>query len=286
MVARFRKERLGSLTPIEALITELQDNTWASHYTTDETGRVNFLFFAPYEAIDLAQSSPDVLFIDATYRTNRYNMPLIHFLTITPIGKTVSVAMCFVAAETEPMYLLAVTKFRELVLGNLQIEVIFTDTDVSLKGALTTVFPSVPQLLCIWHINKNVETAVADHWKVNTLNQNNEENKEKRKSFLERWNTVISQPTEEEFEDYYKLFKRFYADQPELVNYIEKNKYPVRHQFATAFTSKFRHLGHSATSRGENGHRMFKRYLLSSRHDLLELKDRWLKPEYASSFSQ
>ncbi|KAI9909156.1 hypothetical protein PsorP6_014851 [Peronosclerospora sorghi] len=196
-VARIRKERLGSLSPIEALIIELEDNTWASHNTTGNDGDVNFLFFAPREAIDLAQSCPDVLFIDATYRTNRYNITLIYFLEVMPIGKTVSIVMCFVAAESEPMYLLAVAKFRELVLDNLRI-VILTDTDLSLKNALTTVYPDVPQLLCIWHINKNVEKAVADYWKINTSNENNEQNKEKRKGFLDTWNSVISQRIEEE----------------------------------------------------------------------------------------
>ncbi|KAI9905876.1 hypothetical protein PsorP6_013557 [Peronosclerospora sorghi] len=164
-VARIQKDRLGSHSPIEALIIEMEDDTWASHYTTDDEGHVNFLFFAPHEAIHLAQSCTDVLFIDATYRTNRYNMPLIHFLVVIPI--------------------------------------------------------------------------------------------------------------EEEFDESYELFKRCYADQPELIDYIEKNKYPVRHQFATSFTSKYRHLGHSATSRGENGHRALKRYLLRSRHNLLKLKDKW-----------
>ncbi|KAI9921878.1 hypothetical protein PsorP6_002004 [Peronosclerospora sorghi] len=183
--------------------------------------------------------------------------------------------MSFVAAESEQMYLLAVAKFRELVLGNLRIEDILTDTDLSLKNALTTVYPDVPQMLCIWHVNKNVEKAVADYWKINTSNENNEENKEKRKGFLDTWSSVISQTTEEGFDESYELFKRCYADHPELIDYIENNKYPVRHQFATAFTSKHRHLVHSATSRGENGHRAFKRYLLSSRHDLLKLKDMW-----------
>ncbi|KAI9922826.1 hypothetical protein PsorP6_001310 [Peronosclerospora sorghi] len=110
-VARIRKESLGSLSPIEALIIELKDDTWASHYTTDDEGHVNFLSFAPHEAIDLAQSFPDVLFIDATYRTNRYNMPFIHFLAAMSIVKTVSIAICLVAAESKPMYLLTVAKF-------------------------------------------------------------------------------------------------------------------------------------------------------------------------------
>jgi hypothetical protein len=41
-IARARKERLGDLTPIEALV---MDEEWAVHYRTDDDGYVN-LFFA------------------------------------------------------------------------------------------------------------------------------------------------------------------------------------------------------------------------------------------------
>jgi hypothetical protein len=37
------------------------------------------------------------------------NMPLIHFLAVTA-----SIAMCFVAAETETMYRIAVSQFKDL----------------------------------------------------------------------------------------------------------------------------------------------------------------------------
>jgi hypothetical protein len=66
---RLRRPR-RSLAPIEALIIQLtNDDTWALDYSTDGDGYVNFLFFAPFDAIDFAQQSPD-----ATYRTNRCNI--------------------------------------------------------------------------------------------------------------------------------------------------------------------------------------------------------------------
>src|SRR6267378_3698911 len=156
-IARVKKERLGDLTPIEVLVMELRDDEmdWAFHYTTDEDGHVNFFFFAPNDAIELARQSPDVIFIDATYRTNRYNMPLIHFMAVTGIGKTISIAMCFVASESEPMYRRAVSMFRQLIIGSVKIEVFLTDDDTSLKNVLSAFYPSTPQLYSFWHIIKN-----------------------------------------------------------------------------------------------------------------------------------
>ena len=92
-VVRIKKVRLNGLTPIEALITELlDDDDWAVWYTTDDIGHVNFLFFAHDEAIDLAQENPDVIFINTTYRTNRYNMPLLHFMAVTAVGRITCVS--------------------------------------------------------------------------------------------------------------------------------------------------------------------------------------------------
>ena len=189
-VARAKKERKQDFTTMETLILELNSDEWASRYSTDKEGRVNFLFFAPSEAIELVQSSPDVVIIDATYRTNRYSMPNIHFQAVTAIGKTVSCGMCFVAAETEDMYLAAIEAFQDLVLGDCKTEVFLTDDEGTLKTALSHYYPDVPQLLCLWHVNKNIEEVVNKTWKINTTNEDNEENEMKRKDFLAAWNNV------------------------------------------------------------------------------------------------
>ncbi len=196
-----RKERLRELTPIEVLIKELQESDdWASRYCTDDTGHVNFLFFAPHTAIELARQSPDVILIDATYRTNRYNMPDIHFMAVTAIGTTTSVAMCFVADETEQTYHWAISAFKELVMGDAKVQVFLTDDENALKNALEALYPRVPQLICIWHVNKNVEEKLANRWIKRSDNYDqltpdeqkkcDEENKEKKKEFMAAWETA------------------------------------------------------------------------------------------------
>lgn len=69
--------------------------------------------------------------------------------------------------------------------------------------------------------------------------------------------------------------KETYSGQEKLFEYLDEYKYPKRHQFVKAFTSKHTHLGHIATSRGEQGHYHFKQFLHGNRHDLLDLKDKW-----------
>jgi hypothetical protein len=56
---------------------------------------------------------------------------------------------------------------------------------------------------------------------------------------------------EEDFEEAYSKPKETFET---LLEYLDEHKYPERHQFVKAFTSKHTHLGHTATSRGEQGH--------------------------------
>jgi MULE transposase domain len=96
-----KRSKIGDITPIEALVEQLQQEKWALQYSTTDDGHINLLFFAYDPAIQLARAYPEVLLIDATYRTNRYNMPLLHFMGVTPLGDSFSIAFCFIAAETE-----------------------------------------------------------------------------------------------------------------------------------------------------------------------------------------
>ena len=80
------------------------------------------------------------------------------------------------------MYSRAVKAFKTLVISNAKIEVFLTDDDSSLKAALSLYYPDTAQLLCLWHVNKNKK--VNKTWRINTSNEDNEENKEKGKTFM------------------------------------------------------------------------------------------------------
>jgi hypothetical protein len=81
---------------------------------------------------------------------------------------------------------------------------------------------------------------------------------------------VVYTQTEEAFETAYNALKTKYADQPSLIEYLDQHKYPKRHGFVKAFISNYRH------SQGEWGYSELKAYLQNNRHNLLDLKDRWI----------
>jgi len=93
-------------------------------------------------------------------------MPAIHFVAVIATGKTVSISLAFIANKNEQSYYQAVSTFRELVLGNAHIKVFLTDNEDALRSALSNIYPDVPQLLCLWHVNKNVLINVQKTWHI------------------------------------------------------------------------------------------------------------------------
>ena len=77
MKLNIRSDNLAKRTPIRALLDELQTEGWMHDYKTDKAGHVTHLFFAhPYQ-LHLTKRFHTVLVLDCTYKTNRFNMPLL-----------------------------------------------------------------------------------------------------------------------------------------------------------------------------------------------------------------
>jgi hypothetical protein len=107
-------------------------------------GHLNALFFATQNSIELCRSYPDVLIMDCTYRTNRYNMPLLHIAAPSATHHYFSIAFCLLSGEGESDYEWALKQFRDLVRQDIKApEVILTDDCRALKNALKTVFLQV-----------------------------------------------------------------------------------------------------------------------------------------------
>ncbi len=175
--AALRREALNSDTLIVTLGKMLEkDEDWAYSITYNhETKAVNRLFFAYAAAITLARIWPEVLLMDATYRTNYYNLPLLHFLGRLPIGKNFTVAFCFISDENERIFSWALRMLKASVYGPVKQSVVLTDHNKELEKLLLSMLPSVPYLLYVWHVEKNVLEHAQKEWRVNGLNDKERE---------------------------------------------------------------------------------------------------------------
>jgi MULE transposase-like protein len=150
----------------------------------------------------------------------------------------------FRVPKTTLQYCAAVAAFKELVLGDAKVEVFLTNDDTSLKTALPQHFPEVPQLLCVWHVNKNVQTgvkAVESKQRLGGRKQREEGvhgqmGGGKLRTTLTCTSFHMAPPLIMYIPRLFGLSRKqnlkssidSYSDQPKLMDYLHDNKYPKR----------------------------------------------------------
>lgn len=151
---RARRLLLRGRTPTAALLMGLPG--WDVFYkeTKGATRQVEHIFCASHSGLDILARFPSILWIDATYKTNCFKMPMIDIIGRSANGKTFFVACAFVSNEKEGTYRWVLKTLQDL-LEKHQIPyptTTFSDDEESLLAAMATVFPNTTALLCVWHI--------------------------------------------------------------------------------------------------------------------------------------
>ena len=119
---------------------------------------VRDLFWCHPDAVKLCNVCHLVFFIDNTYKTNMYKLSLLNFVGVTPTGMTFSAGFAYLEGERVNNIVWTLERFRGLFLRNDCFPiVIVTDRDLALMNALKIVFPKCTNLLCRFHIDKNVK---------------------------------------------------------------------------------------------------------------------------------
>lgn len=141
---------------------------------------------------------------DSTYKTNRYNMALLRFLGLSPDNKPFSVAFCFMPQEKRPDYAFAIEAFKKHVIKDSPAPAVFlTDDEKAFKRAIEDVLPTTKQLICIWHINKNVLGKAQKVW--NDKERSDDEMKRRKfdnnhKLFMAKWSDLVYTYIEQEYD--------------------------------------------------------------------------------------
>ena len=250
----FRKEKLAGRTPLEALLDELIAKK-VFHSTLIQEGVLKSLFFSFPGCLELAKNYHHIFFMDCTYKTNKYKLPLLHILGLNAFNKSFSVAFCFLPQEKKENYSWALDQLSQALENNIP-SVIITDRELGLISAIEDCFPSVHTLLCTWHINKNILVHCKKHFP----------EEEKWEKFMKAWNCLVKSST---MEDYYDLFHELKnLSPPEVLSYVSSSWLPFKTHFISVWTNKYSHFGNSTTSRIEGGHSYLKRFIQSSTGNL------------------
>jgi hypothetical protein len=138
-----RRNKLGNYTPLEFLRETLQNNNWRYAFKQDTEGRILFFMFAHPESIRYANQYNRVFLLDCTYKTNRYKMPLLHIIGLSPSNSSFSIAFCFMQNEQEESYKWTLQTFFSWLDPLPFPPVLCTDRDLALLGAIKAIYQKV-----------------------------------------------------------------------------------------------------------------------------------------------
>ena len=188
---------------MEAMLHELNMHQFELKYFLDDLGHITTLFFVHPDSISLLKQYPDLLLMDCTYKTNRFHMPLLNIIGCTSLNRTFFTTFIFMSGETEKDYTSALKMLFEVLIAQ-EIsypKVIITDKDQSLMKAISFLFPRTINLLCDWHINKNV-LSYAISLKLF------EKGTDEEKDFMNQWRGIVTSKTVTEYEKRWLAFQK------------------------------------------------------------------------------
>ncbi|XP_028201334.1 uncharacterized protein LOC114385424 [Glycine soja] len=130
----YRSSIRGSNIKMQQLMMLLDRDQYIHWHRLKDDNVVRDLFWSHPDAVKLINSCDLVFLIDSTYKTNRYKLSLHDTVGVTPTGMTFSAGFAYLEGECFNNVVWAVEWFR-----------------------VKTVFLDATNLLCQFHIDKNVK---------------------------------------------------------------------------------------------------------------------------------
>ncbi|POW08536.1 hypothetical protein PSTT_07447 [Puccinia striiformis] len=282
LLQKNRRLELDGKTPVEALMCILKQSNWTWDIKVDSSGSVQRLFFAHPGSIHLARVNHHVALLDATYKTNRYKLPLLHIIGQAASNRLFSIGFCFLTYEDNENYLWAVNNLKKYIWRPQRVPKVFvTDRDTALRNALEEVFPDSQANLCTWHINKNIASNCKSYFPSIKKSEKKKPKKNDKKTLTENkpdnpwdifmglWNQVTYSKSPEIYDERLAILKEHLKTRPAVLDYLESSILPVKDLFVVAWACQYPHLRNLNTSRAESGHAYFKTFVTNSTGDLL-----------------
>jgi len=156
----------SSLTEKLKLLSKSDANFYSDTYL-NEQAELTRVFYCPAEGkIELSKFG-HLVGIDATYRTNRYRMPLVTFVGEDESGRRLCFCYALTIDETEKSYVWVFERFRDCCCG-MEPTVILTDGHKGMRAAIVKTFPRSKHHRCLWHLERNVaqnlSAIIGDHF--------------------------------------------------------------------------------------------------------------------------
>ena len=274
-IGKMKAEKLGNKTPIQALNVHLQNssNHWCRVELDPTTTEVLYLFWINKSSMTMLKSNGEVIILDATYKTNRYSMPLAVLSGTTNLKTGFRAGMCFMKGETardyEWLFRTSLELFKHL---DIPLPIVWiTDGDTQIHTGLITVVPDAWHALCVWHIEQNVATNCKKFFNTNEAWQEffGHKKGEKEDHKVGEFQRLIHASNEADFDlRWQELQTKYDAIDEGICSYLTDELIPKKQQWSKAWTDTKLHFNNHTTSLGEGGHAHLKADLKKSTGDL------------------
>ncbi|KAH1225878.1 hypothetical protein GmHk_11G032681 [Glycine max] len=152
------------------------------------------MLYSHPDAVKLTNASNLIFLIDSTYKTNRYKLSLLDIVGVTPTEITFLATFAYLEGERVNNVVWALKRFRGIFLRRDVIsQVIVTNRDSTLMNAVKNVFHEATNLLCQFHIDKNVKEDKMSKKCIRLCNGSMGE--------------LEDRPSKQEFDDYFMKFE-------------------------------------------------------------------------------
>ena len=158
---RIRAKKLNNKTFIQTLNVHFHENfnQWWAHVEINLlTIEIKYLFWINKISMNIFKTNDEIIILDCTYKTNRYNIFLIILIEITYFNILFYFDMCFLKNEIVKNYetlFRIIKKFFKHIKIFLSI-VWFIDDNSQIFKNLYIVISNARHVLYVWHIENNV----------------------------------------------------------------------------------------------------------------------------------
>jgi hypothetical protein len=203
--------------------------------------------------------------MDSTYKTNRFNMPLLNICAVSGHNMVVQVGLVFMSVERKGDYRWAMCQWRE-VMQEISIpepSSVVTDREIALMAAIDELFPYSNHFLCRWHVNMNV-LLKTKKWFLGPVKGDDGVYRRhpKFQAFLKDWNDLLLSTDEELYSTALERMRASYSRQ--AMNYVETTWLIFKEKLVKFWVDQHLYFGYLVTSPVKGCHAGLKRYLQRS----------------------
>ncbi|XP_038699631.1 PKS-NRPS hybrid synthetase CHGG_01239-like [Tripterygium wilfordii] len=258
---KFRTAEKAGKSQIQQLMSFLHQYEYVFFNRSNaQTNELEELFFAHPGSIELLRAFPHVLLIDATYKTNRFRMPLFEIVGVTSTKMTFCVGCVFLQSEKEDNYTRALNCLRLTMDESTFPSIIVTDKDLAWMRSCAKVFSESMKLLDGTSTELLYPT-VKNYFETRNLGIHS----------TPCGTHELNQKPKTENAYVYNLsaLEMILQNYSKVMNYIKDVwLMSYKEMFISAWTGTYMHFGNLTTNRAESQHSKLKRYLGTPQSDL------------------